>query len=196
MVGEASKNWNFHHIGVIVDDMEKAVAHYKSLGAFEITGPHSIDWPKEVEIDGTLHALGPQKMMEYSAYGEFVIKEGKLVVPIDTKEPDKHAPNTWFQAGSITYELIRPSTLVAGYHIDTLRNRGEGINHVAYYIDPEHYDDEIERMKAKQLDIIETGLIRADVANSDRKVCYEYTYFDTRKSGGFAIELMRPPALR
>jgi len=32
MISEETKNWTFHHLGVIVSDMDKAVEYYKSLG--------------------------------------------------------------------------------------------------------------------------------------------------------------------
>jgi hypothetical protein len=61
---------------------------------------------------------------------------------------------------------------------------------------PWFYDHEVEEMKAKGLEVIETGVVRAEILGSDRVMSYEYMYFDTRKVAGFPIELMRPPAVR
>ena len=36
MTGEETKSWRFHHLGVIVGDMEKAVEYYQSLGFVDV----------------------------------------------------------------------------------------------------------------------------------------------------------------
>jgi len=66
MTGEETKNWTFHHLGVIVADMEKAVEYYKSLGI--------VDFPPE-----TPRPANPPTWQEFTVYGETFIKDGEPV---------------------------------------------------------------------------------------------------------------------
>ena len=44
MASEETKHWKFHHLGVIVGDMDKAVEYYQSLGI--------VDFPPETGESG------------------------------------------------------------------------------------------------------------------------------------------------
>ena len=168
MTGEETKNWKFHHLGVIVADMEKAVEYYKSLGFidFEPQGPRPAN---------------PPTMEELTVYGKFIIKDGEVQVP---RKPGAKpgVPNTWWRIGEITLELIQPGEgSIKDVNREFLENMGEGIDHIAYTVDAEHFDQEVEKMKAKGLEIILSGRM----SNGGG-----FTYFDTRKVGGIVIELM------
>ena len=169
MAGEETKNWKFHHLGVIVADMEKAVEYYKSLGVIDF-------------IPERPRPANPPTMEEFTAYGKTVIKDGEVQVP---RNPDAKpgVPNTWWRIGEITLELIQPGEgSVKNVNRDYLENMGEGINHVAYTVDAEYFDEEVEKMKGKGLDIILFGRM----SNGGG-----YVYFDTRKFGGIVTELMK-----
>ena len=93
MTGEETKNWRFHHLGVIVADMEKAVEYYRSLGFVDV-------------LPETPRPANPPTMEEVTVYGKSIIKEGQVLVP--RKPGAKYVPNTWCRIGSITLELIQP----------------------------------------------------------------------------------------
>ena len=170
MPGEQTKNWEFHHLGVIVGDMEKAVEYYKSLGFIDVVppGPPPADPPRYEEI---------------TVYGKYVLKDGEPQVPRnpDAKPP---VPNTWARIGAITLELIQPGDAlgIKDVNREFLENVGDGIDHIAYTVDAEHFDEEVEKMKAKGLDIILSGRM----SNGGG-----FVYFDTRKQGGIVTELMK-----
>jgi outer membrane protein assembly factor BamB/quinol monooxygenase YgiN/catechol 2,3-dioxygenase-like lactoylglutathione lyase family enzyme/pimeloyl-ACP methyl ester carboxylesterase len=194
-INEETKHWKFNHVGVIVDDMEKAVQYYKSLGFVDFIGV-PIDFPSEVTIDGSTHAVGRFKQLEYTAYGEYIVKDGEVVTQGRAGPRRKGASNVFCKVGPITLELISPSGAVKTYHIDTLEGKGEGINHIAYTVDSEHYDNVVEKMKAKGLETIQSGIFQAETSRSDKVMSFEYVYSDTREGGGFPIELMGVTAPR
>jgi len=55
-----------------------------------------------------------------------------------------------------------------------------GIQHIAFRVDPEHIEEEVEELKAEGLEIVASG-------EWDGGTFY---YFDTRKAGGFVTELV------
>jgi len=167
MPGEETKNWTFHHLGVIVDDMDKAVEYYGSLGI--------------VDLPPAAAEAGSQPIWkEMVAYGETVIKDGEPVVPIDPES--KPGRVKFCRIGSMQLELIQPRKGVRNVNSDFLANAGEGISHIAYTVDAEHFDEEVEKMKARGLEVILSG----EQANGGG-----FVYFDTRESGGVMVELMR-----
>ena len=169
MAGEETKNWTFHHFGVIVEDMDKAVEFYKSLGI--------IDFPSETE------AAGNQPFwVEITAYGETVIKEGK---PLFSIKPDMKPGRVKFcWMGSVPLELIQPGDAFKEVNGDFLKSKGEGVDHIAFTVDAGNFDLEVEKMKAKGLSILFSG--RQSNGGG-------FAYFDTRKVGGVITELMRIP---
>ena len=171
MTGEETKNWTFHHLGVIVADMEKAVEYYKSLGFVDV-------------LPETPRPANPPAWVEMTSYGETLLKDGQVLVPL--KPGGKPVPNTWCRVGSMTLELIQPGE--GGWknvNRDFLENVGEGINHIAYTVAGEHFEQEIEKMKARGLEIVLSG--RQSNGGG-------YVYFDTRKVGGIITELMSYPS--
>jgi methylmalonyl-CoA/ethylmalonyl-CoA epimerase len=169
VVGEETRNWRFHHLGVIVADMEKAVEYYDSLGFID-------------SMPERPRPANPPTMEELTVYGKAVIKDGERQVPRKPggKPP---VPNTWWKIGEITLELIQPGEgSIKDVNREFLENVGEGIDHIAYTVDAEHFDREVEKMKAQGLDIILSGRM----SNGGG-----FVYFDTRKVGGIVTELMR-----
>ena len=171
MAGEDTKNWTFHHVGVIVEDMDKAVDYYKSLGI--------VDFPPEPETAGA----GNQPVWEeIIAYGETVIKDGQ---PFFTVSPDVKPGRIRFcWMGTVPLELIQPGDAFQEVNGDFLKTNGEGIDHIAYTVDAGHFDREVEKMKAKGLSVLYSG--RQTNGGG-------FVYFDTRKVGGIITELMRVP---
>jgi methylmalonyl-CoA/ethylmalonyl-CoA epimerase len=173
MAREETKNWTFHHVGVIVEDMDKAVEYYKSLGI--------VDFPPK-------SAVKPEKVRnqivwrEITAYGEAVVKDGKPQYEI---KPGTKAGGVKFcHMGTVPLELIQPGEAFKEVNGDFLKKNGEGIDHIAYTVPAIHFDEEIAKMKSKGLTIIFSG------ESSDGVGFY---YFDTRAVGGIITELMRVP---
>jgi len=168
MTGGETKNWTFHHLGVIVADMGKVVEYYKSLGF--------VDFPPERPGGAT-----SPTWQEFTTYGETVIKDGQLLVPL--KPGAKPGGLQFCRVGSMTLELIQPGDgAFKTLHNDFLDTFGEGIDHIAYGVAPENFEQEVEKMKVKGLPIIMSG----EQANGGG-----FVYFDTRKIGGLVIELMK-----
>ena len=167
MTGEETRHWKFHHLGLIVGDMDKAVEYYQSLGF--------VDFPPE-----PAEPREPIVWEEIAAYGEIVLKDGQPVVPM---KPDaKRGQVKFCSVGSVPLELIQPGDAFKEVNGDFLRNNGEGIDHIAYTVDAEHFDEEVEKMKAKGLPVLFSG--RQGNGGG-------FVYFDTRKVGGIIIELMK-----
>jgi len=168
MTDKETENWTFQHLGVIVADMDKAVEYYRSLGI--------VDFPPE-----SPGAATSPTWQEFTTYGETVIKDGQLLVPL--KPGAKPGGLRFCWVGSMTLELIQPPEGVfKTLHNDFLDNFGEGIDHIAYGVTPENFEQEVEKMKAKGLPIIMSG----EQSNGGG-----FVYFDTRKVGGIVIELMK-----
>jgi len=167
MSGEETSDWKFHHIGVIVDDMDKATEYYESLGF--------VDLPPATTGTG-----GQPIWKEMVAYGETIIKDGELVA---ATEPGSRPGRVKFcHIGSMQLELIQPRKGLPNINGDFLKNYGEGMNHIAYTVDAEHFDEEVEKMKARGLPIVFSG---EETSGSG------FAYFDARKVGGVIVELMR-----
>ena len=170
MAGEETKHWKFHHLGVIVGDMEKAVEYYKSLGFIDVVpqGPAPAK---------------PTAWEELTVYGKHVIKDGETLIPgsPDAKPP---VPNTWCRIGEISLELIQPGERPGAKDVNRefLENVGDGIDHIAYTVDSEHFDAEVAKMESKGLDIILSGRLPGG---------FRFVYFDTRKYGGIVTEFMK-----
>jgi catechol 2,3-dioxygenase-like lactoylglutathione lyase family enzyme len=167
MADEETKNWTFHHVGVIVEDVDKAVEYYHSLGF--------IDFPNLNAAEGK----GPT-WVEITAYGQTVIKDGQPLFPV---KPDMKPGRIRFcRMGTVPLELIEPGNAFQEVNGDFLKSRGEGIDHIAYTVPAAHFDREVEKMKSKGLDILFSG--RQSNGGG-------FAYFDTRKVGGIITELMR-----
>jgi len=167
MAGEETKHWDFHHLGVIVSDISKTIDFFSSLGFVDV--PQMQSDPVE-----------PLVWDEIVSYGEIIMKDGKLVssIPADTALVDV----TFCSIGSMTLELVQPGGAFREVNGDFLERVGEGVDHIAYTVDVEHFDDEVMKMKDRGLDVLLSGR----QANGG-----EFVYFDTRKSGGIIVELMK-----
>lgn len=169
MAGEETKYWTFHHVGVIVEDVDKAVEYYQSLGF--------IDFSPETET-----ADSRPTWEEIIAYGVTVIKDGHPLFPV---RPDmKPARVKFCRMGTVPLELIQPGDAFTEVNGDFLKSKGEGIDHIAYTVDAGHFDREVEKMKSRGLSILFSG--RQSKGGG-------FAYFDTRKVGGIITELMRVP---
>jgi len=169
MTEEETKNWTFHHVGVIVEDVDKAVEYYQSLGF--------IDFPTVTEANGSRPTWE-----EITAYGEIVIKDGQPLFPV--KPGFKPGRVKFCRMGTVPLELIEPGDAFKEVNGDFLKSKGEGIDHIAYTVDAGHFEREVEKMKARDLSILFSG--RQSNGGG-------FAYFDTRKVGGIITELMRVP---
>jgi len=101
------QNWKFHHVSVVVRDMEKAIKFYQSLGI----GP----FPP---------LLGPQGKVPLADK----TLQGK---PAEWELDLRHAEGG---VGDLTFEVIQPlegDTPVKEF----LEKKGEGIQHIGFFVD-------------------------------------------------------------
>ena len=100
------KGWRFDHVGVIVKDLDKTVAYYKSLGIATFRPEHLFD---------------AHTFLEFKLYGK---------IPADL---DVHM-GRYIQIGSLAYELLQPVS-GESIHDEFFNDKGEGIEHVGYTVD-------------------------------------------------------------
>jgi catechol 2,3-dioxygenase-like lactoylglutathione lyase family enzyme len=111
----------FDHFGVVVRDMEKALACYQACG------------------------IGPFELMHLTTFKRRL--RGK---PAD----DIQQALRMGKIGQTRLELIQP---ISGesIHTNSLRNRGEGINHIGFVVDA--IDQEVARLISKGFRLVYTG---------------------------------------
>ncbi len=118
-------NWKFHHVAVVVWDMDKAVEYYQSLG---------------------IATFQPEFMLDSSTYVDYSYKVyGKTPDTIDKTRM------RFVQIGSFQIELIQP---VEGEPIykEFLNSKGEGAHHIAFTVDD--LDEETAKLVEKGIIII------------------------------------------
>jgi methylmalonyl-CoA/ethylmalonyl-CoA epimerase len=170
MAGEETRYWTFHHVGVIVEDVDKAVEYYQSLGF--------IDFLPEAET-----AESRPTWVEIITYGETVIKDGLPLFPV--RLGMKPGRVKFCRMSTVPLELIQPGDAFTEVNGDFLKSKGEGIDHIAYTVEARHFDREVEKMKSRGLSILFSG--RESNGGG-------FAYFDTRKVGGIITELMCIPS--
>ena len=101
---------------------------------------------------------------------------------IVTSGGDTKSKMRFFHIGSLEIAFLQPLE-GESKHLDFLRNRGEGIQHIAFIV------DDFEKESAA---LIENG---SPVVLSGKEITGEdWALFDTRKVGNVIIELCGPPA--
>lgn len=121
------ENWKFHHVSVVVRDMNKAIEYYKTLGI----GP----FPPFIGPSGTTPLTGKTvrgKPVDYIV--DLRLAEGGV--------------------GQLQFEVIQPlegKTPVKEF----LEKKGEGIHHLGFFVDD--LDKETAKMAEKGFTITQTG---------------------------------------
>jgi len=121
------QNWKFHHVSVVVRDMEKAIKFYEALG-----------------IGSFPPLLGPQGKVPL---GNKTL-HGK---PAEWELDLRHAEGG---VGDLTFELIQPlegDTPVKEF----LTEKGEGIQHIGFFVDD--IEQETAKMAEKGFKITQSG---------------------------------------
>ncbi len=117
-------NWKFHHVAVVVQDMDKAVEYYQSLGIGEFL---------------------PEFMLDSSTYTDYEVY-GKKPTIIDKTRM------RFIQIGpSFKLELVQPLEGEPIYK-EFLKSKGEGIHHVAYIVDD--LKEETAKLAKKDIPLI------------------------------------------
>jgi catechol 2,3-dioxygenase-like lactoylglutathione lyase family enzyme len=101
-----NENWKFHHICIVVRDLDKAINHFANLdiGPF----PPCIGGPEGRPVTGTVYG-------EVSDYDmDLRLAEGGI--------------------GGIHFELIQPLKGKSIYD-EYLENKGEGVHHLAFVVE-------------------------------------------------------------
>lgn len=163
MAGSETENWTFHHIGLIVKDLDETINYLKSLGTYKF-------YPENP----------PASYQEFIAFGTPIVREGELVcAPGKQIKPSRIR---FCSLGSLTYEIIQPfQDFPSNVNKDFLNKFGEGISHIGYGVAPEHFKEEVEKMTARGASVIQSG----KTTNGGG-----YAYFDTTGGGNIITELM------
>lgn len=147
------KDWTFHHVAVIVKDMDKAIEYYQATGIGTLQ--------PEFMLDST-------KFTEYKVYGKTSTAIDKLRMRM-------------LNIGSFILEFVQP---LEGdpIHNEFVRDYGEGLHHVAYFVDD--LEAETARLAEKGIPVITRVYSGPGGAG--------FAYFDLRQNGGnILIELMQ-----
>lgn len=99
-------NWTFHHMAVVVWDMDKAVEYYQSLG---------------------IAIFQPEFMLDSSRYTDYQVY-GRTPTTIDKTRM------RFVQIGSFQIELVQPVEGEPIYK-EFLSSKGEGVHHIAFTVD-------------------------------------------------------------
>ncbi|MBM4448049.1 MAG: hypothetical protein FJ015_02265 [Chloroflexi bacterium] len=140
-------NWELAHVGLVVKDMDKTVEYYRSL---------------DIGAEIGTERVGNNESQVFTRYGKIV----------DTEEKFKIRN---IQIGPLSLLLNQP--LVGKTHQQEFldKNGGDGINHVAFWVDD---------LKSERAKLVAKGI----------QVMFEVEgncYFDTRKSGNVVIQLLQ-----
>ena len=100
------ENWRFAHVAVVVQDMDKAVEYYQSLG---------------------IATFRPEFMLDSSTYTDYKVY-GKTPDTIDKTRM------RILEIGSFPLELVQPVEGEPIYN-EFLKSKGEGVHHIAYFVD-------------------------------------------------------------
>ncbi len=125
MESTIGSNWTFAHVGVVVQDMDKEVKRYESLGI------------------GTFR---PETMLDSSTYSDYKVY-GKTT---DTVDKSRFRHND-IGRDKFDLEFISP---VEGKPIytDFLNSKGEGIHHIAFIV--HNLDEETAKLAKKDIKVI------------------------------------------
>ena len=119
-------NWEFHHMAVVVRDMDKAVEYCQSLGIV------------------TFDPDKPEFMLDSSTYTYYKVY-GKTPDTIDKTRM------RFIQIGSFQLELVQPLEGEPIYK-EFLKSKGEGVHHIAYIVDD--LDEETAKLAKKGIPCI------------------------------------------
>ncbi len=121
------EDWKFHHVSVVVKDMNKAIEHYKSLDI----GP----FPPFIGPDG------PVPLAEKTVNGK----------PSDYSVDIRHAEGG---VGQLAFELVQP--VAGGTPVkEFLTEKGEGIHHIGFTVD--NLDRETAKLAEKGFRVTQSG---------------------------------------
>lgn len=163
MADTGTGNWTFHHIGLVVADLDKTISYLQSLGMYEFQPENP-----------------PASYQEFVAYGKPIVKDRKLVHAPDGEI--KPSRIRFCNLGTLAYEIIQPfQSFPANVNKDFLNTTGEGISHIGYGVPPGNFEDEVEKMQLRGAALVQSG----KSTNGG-----EFAYFDTSGGGNVITELM------
>jgi len=146
--------WTPSHVGLIVRNLEESAKHYESIG---------FSFQPQVDRDSS-------QIADYQVYGK-----------------KRSNPEKWSlriaSVGPYRIELVCPTGGETLFE-ERLRERGEGIHHIAFSVD----DLIAERARLTAMGIVELmRFIRADGTGA--------SFFDLKNNGSLIVELiqMQPP---
>ncbi len=140
-------NWEQAHVGLVVRDMDKTVEYYRSLDIGAEIGPERI---------------GDSKSRVVTRYGKIADTEEKVKIRN-------------IQIGPLSLLLNQPLEGKTHQQDFLDKNGGDGINHVAFFVDD---------LKSERAKLVAKGIqIMFEVEGN--------CYFDTREVGNVVIQLLQ-----
>jgi 4-hydroxyphenylpyruvate dioxygenase-like putative hemolysin len=140
-------NWEQAHVGLVVRDMDKTVEYYRSLDIGAEIGP---EW------------IGDSKSRVVTRYGKIVGTEEKVKIRN-------------IQIGPLSLLLNQPLEGKTHQQDFLDKNGGDGINHIAFFVDD---------LKSERAKLVAKGIqIMFEVEGN--------CYFDTREAGNVVIQLLQ-----
>ena len=141
-------NWELAHVGLVVRDMDKTVEYYRSL---------------DIGAEIGTERIGDNKSRVVTRYGKIA----------DTEEEKVRIRN--IQIGPLSLLLNQPVEGKTHQQEFLDKNGGDGINHVAFFVDD---------LKSERAKMVAKGIqIMFEVEGN--------CYFDTRESGNVVIQLLQ-----
>lgn len=153
-------NWRTFHVSLIVNDLDKTFEYFQSLGLVS----------SRLQI---LREKAPR--VAYEIHGEY---GGSQNSP--RRGPGKVA---LFRMGPLPMELIQPSEASRDANSEYIDTKGEGISHMAFFVDD--IEAETARMVGKGIRLLLTERVDGKIISH---------YFDTREYGGLVVEMKQKGA--
>lgn len=125
-------SWKFHHMAVIVRDVDKAVEYYQSLGIATIIGPEGIE-------DGGVADI--RTYPDLKAYGKPADASFNVI-----------ERTVWI--GSLQLEFMQPIKGESTFK-EFLDSKGEGVHHIAFTVDD--FDKEVAELVEKGIPVVLSG---------------------------------------
>lgn len=151
-------NWRTFHLSLIVKDLDKTLAHYQSL-----------------DLISSVLQSGDDRHVRYEVHNQAE----------RNKDSERTGPTRVriTRMGPLPLELIQCGAASNDANSEYIDNKGEGISHIAFFVDD--IEGETAKMVDKGVRLLLTERVEGKVISH---------YFDTREYGGIVVEMKQKGA--